>query len=244
MLYVSIHIPKTAGTSFAKALGQAFGPNELFLDYQHVRDHAQVAAQGVHAVDTHGAWLSPDWRELARRYRGDIRRLPRACKMVHGHFPAGKYHPFLTWRKPFYITWVRDPFARAVSNFFYWQSFDPATVPDPLVRTVLSERWSLETFLFHNALRNYQSMFLRGLSWQRIDFIGVVERFPEDLRRLSDMIDRRLDLFEENKGPVSGAVNAHYHFRERFMAFHDEDAALYRHALERHVNRASKSGPA
>jgi hypothetical protein len=233
MLYVSIHIPKTAGTSFAKALGHAFDPDALVLDYQHVRDHAEVALRGVSAVDTHRAWLSPSWLDLIRRYRGDLKALPKTCQLVHGHFPARKYHPLLTWRTPFYITWVRDPFARAVSNYFYWQSFDPETVPDPLVRTVLSERWSLETFLFHSALRDYQSLFLRGLPWQRIDFIGVVERFPEDLQRLSRLLGRPLDLFVENKGPVSGAVERHDHLRERFMAFHEADAALYRYALDR-----------
>jgi hypothetical protein len=153
--------------------------------------------------------------------------------MVHGHFPVLKYHPLLTWRKPFYITWVRDPFARAVSNYFYWQSFDAESVPDPLVRTVLSERWSLEDFLFHNALRNYQSLFLRGVRWGRIDFIGVVERYPEDLQRLSGLIGRPLELYNENKGPVSGAVEAHDHLRERFMSFHTVDEALYRYAITR-----------
>lgn len=233
MLYVSVHIPKTAGTSFAKALGQAFKADELVLDYQHVRDHAVVAAQGVSAVETHRAWLSPNWLDLLRRYRQDLKALPKTCQLVHGHFPARKYHPLLTWRTPFYITWVRDPFARAVSNYFYWQTFDPETVPDPLVRTVLSDRWSLETFLFHPAVRDYQSLFLRGLPWDKIDFIGVVERFDEDLRRLSELMGRPLELFVENTGPNSDAVETYEYLRARFMAAHKKDAALYRYAVER-----------
>lgn len=233
MLFVSVHIPKTAGTSFAKALERAFGPEELVLDYQHVRDHAEVTSQGVSAVHTHHVWLTPGWLDLIRRYRRDRKSLSNACRLVHGHFPVLKYHPLLTWRKPFYITWVRDPFARAVSNYFYWQSFEAETVPDPLVRAVLSERWSLEDFLFHEALRNYQSLFLRGVRWGRIDFIGVVERYPEDLQHLSRLIGRPLKLFTENKGPVSGAVEAHDHLRERFMSFHAVDAALHRYAIAR-----------
>lgn len=237
MFFVSVHIPKTAGTSFARALEQAFDPSELVLDYQHVRDHAEVAGQGVNPVDTHRAWLSPGWMELVRRYRDDRRSLGRTCQMVHGHFPVLKYHPLLTWRRPFYITWVRDPFARAVSNYFYWQSFKADTVPDPLVRMVLSERWSLEAFLFHEALRDYQSLFLKGVPWRRIDFIGVVERYSEDLQRLSGLIGRPLELYTENKGPVSGAVEAHAHLRERFMDFHGTDAALYDYAVN-HGGRA------
>ncbi|WP_299794161.1 hypothetical protein [uncultured Marivita sp.] len=233
MLYVSVHIPKTAGTSFAKALGQAFEEDELVLDYRHARDHAELAARGVGALETHRAWLSPGWLDLARRYRQDINALPKGCKLVHGHFPVRKYHPLMTWRKPFYITWVRDPFARAVSNYFYWQSFDPEHMPDPLVRTVLSDRWSLEDFLFHPALQNYQSLFLRGVPWQRIDFIGVVERFPEDLKKLSAMIGRPLEQFMENTGPVSGAVETHEHLRAHFMEFHEEDTALYHYAVDR-----------
>lgn len=233
MLYVSVHIPKTAGTSFAKALGQAFSADELFLDYRHARDHAGIAAQGISAVETHRAWLSPSWLDLVRRYRQDLNAMPNTCRLVHGHFPARKYHRFMTWRVPSYITWVRDPFARAISNYFYWQTFDPHTVPDPLVRTVLSEGWSLEDFLFHPALRDYQSQFLRGLPWHKIDFIGVVERFPQDLERLSKMIGRPLDVFMENTGPVSGAGETHGGLRTRFMEFHQVDAALYRFAVER-----------
>lgn len=233
MLYVSVHIPKTAGTSFAKALGQAFDRDELFLDYRHARDHADVAAQGVSAVETHRAWLSPDWFDLVRRYRRDLKALPKTCELVHGHFPARKYHPLLTWRRPFYITWVRDPFNRAISNYFYWQTFDPQIVPDPLVRTVLLEGWRLEDFLFHPALRDYQSLFLRGLPWRKIDFIGVVERFSEDLERLSKRIGRPLELFTENTGPISGAIEAHDHLRTPFMDFHQVDAALYRFAVQR-----------
>lgn len=233
MLYVSVHIPKTAGTSFAKSLEQAFAPSEVQLDYQHERDHALVAAQGVEAAKTHQEWLSPPLLQLAWRYRKDLAELPKSIRLVHGHFPARKYHRALTWRKPFYITWIREPFARAISNYFYWQSFDANTMPDPLVRTILLERWDLETYLFHPALRNYQSLFLKGLPWKRIDFLGVTETFAKDLTTLSQMIKRPLKPFVENAGPIANAADKHAHLRDRFLAYHDIDAQLYQYALDR-----------
>lgn len=236
MLYVSVHIPKTAGTSFASSLKHAFSPNEIQFDYQHERDHALLAAQGVEPLGTHQKWLSLNLPQLAWRYRKDLTQLPKSVQLVHGHFPAQKYHRALTWRKPFYITWVREPFARAVSNYFYWQTFDPDTMPDPLVRTVLSENWDLETYLFHPALRNYQSMFLKGLPWQRIDFIGVTETFTRDLATLSQLIKRPLKPFVQNTGPRPKAAHTYDHLRERFLAYHHRDAQLYQYALQRRTS--------
>jgi len=230
MLYVSIHIPKTAGTSFAKALAEAWAPGEFFADYQHERDHARLVEKGVAPLDTHSAWLTAGLPQIAWRYRRDRCHFPKATTLVHGHFPWRKYHPLLTWRKTFYIVWIRDPFARAVSNYYYWQLFDPETVRDPLVKLVLEEKWSLEDFLFHPAMRDYQTMTLSGLPRNRIDFIGVTEHFSEDLACLSRKIGRPFAPHVENVGHAAKAMVSNTHLRARFAAYHDQDTELYRYA--------------
>lgn len=106
-------------------------------------------------------------------------------------------------------------------------------MPDPLVRLILEERWSLETYLFHPALRDYQSLFLQGIPWKRIDFIGVTENFDEDLSRLSTILKRPLKGFHENVGPKHDALSKHASLKSRFLDFHRKDAELYRFALER-----------
>lgn len=232
MLYVSIHIPKTAGTSFARSLTDIVDQNALRLDYQHERDHAAIAKRGIRAVETHKVWLEESFLRLAWRYRSDIKSLSRTTRFVHGHFPVLKYHPLLTWRKTYFITWVREPFARAISNYYYWQAFDAATMPDPLVKTVLDEQWSLETYLFHPALRNYQAMFLKGMPWKRINFFGVTERFSEDLQRLNIETGMNFDTYRENIGPNSDALYEHQHLKERFLQYHSLDAQLYDYARQ------------
>lgn len=240
MRYISVHIPKTAGTSFAKSLTEAVAPEDLYFDYQHDRDFTKLTASGVAAAQVHQAWLTQNPARLAWRYRRDLQALPRTVRFVHGHFPAAKYHPLVTWpgaqKKTFFITWVRDPFARAISNYYYWRSFEVETIQDPLVRTFLQERWSLETYLFHPALRNYQVMFLSGIPWSRIDFFGITEDFPQGLARLGAETGISFTTYRENKGPQPQGVERHLDLKQRFLCYHDRDAALYNYARERSGN--------
>lgn len=55
-LLVSVHVPKTAGTSFRAALHGAFGAG-LRLHYRHEWAAARLHAKGVAPADPHCRWL-------------------------------------------------------------------------------------------------------------------------------------------------------------------------------------------
>ena len=66
-------------------------------------------------------------KTLSRYYR-ELNKIDDSVKCIHGHFPAKKYLPFFVTRNIRFITWVRDPFDRMLSNYFYWKSLDIESV--------------------------------------------------------------------------------------------------------------------
>ncbi|MGK7895088.1 MAG: sulfotransferase family 2 domain-containing protein, partial [Xenococcus sp. (in: cyanobacteria)] len=90
---ISIHVPKTAGTTFKKVLRQVYHPEEIFFDYAHRGD-----------------------------VRNKMLTNPKpGVKVIHGHFPANKYDSkFPDSRK---ILWLRDPIKRLISLYFFWKTW-------------------------------------------------------------------------------------------------------------------------
>ena len=89
------HIPKTAGSSFRKALTEVYG-KRLVLDYEVMKRRE----------------LSP----LRMKLDAVMRRLraPRA-QVIYGHFPLGKYRGLAGRFGAFF----REPIDRTMSNYFY-----------------------------------------------------------------------------------------------------------------------------
>lgn len=90
-LLVSVHIPKTAGTSFGGILDALYG--DAFS----------------HRV---GSRL---WAEETRQ---DPALLAPGTRCVHGHFPADLFDAVADDRK--LVTWIRHPVDRIVSNYFHF----------------------------------------------------------------------------------------------------------------------------
>lgn len=76
-MIVSIHIPKTAGTTFRELLYRDFG-ERLFQDYGDLAGYRSPEADALRAR-----------RKLEIRARRD--ELMRNFDVIHGHFIADKY---------------------------------------------------------------------------------------------------------------------------------------------------------
>src|SRR5688572_24160877 len=101
MLWLMVHIPKTAGTSFRKAMRDHFG-KALILDY----------ADRPMKVRT---WKR-NWRAWLHGYHSSKLELPdEAC--LFGHYLPLKYWALARRRPPRLGTWLRDPVARLVSHY-------------------------------------------------------------------------------------------------------------------------------
>ncbi len=160
---ISVHIPKTAGTSFRRLLRAWFG-ERLFEDYEdrvlHVSETERVAAE----VD-----------ESDRRKR---RLVDYDC--IHGHFMPQKYD-IKSVRRKSYVVWLRDPVERAVSRYFHGRRVRE----DPAFQHDISLAEFAGIARFHNAYSKY----FGGFDLQRFDFLGISEDFDSEVARFAHLFE-------------------------------------------------------
>ena len=86
---ISVHVPKTAGTSFGEYLRLIYGEEKLVTDYEELTVQ-KLIEQG---------------------------NLTNETKIIHGHFPAHKYQGYFPNAKR--IVWLRNPVIRTISWYSY-----------------------------------------------------------------------------------------------------------------------------
>jgi hypothetical protein len=164
---LSVHVPKTGGTSFRAVLERVYGAAQIHTVYPEPRD--LVATEDER-------WFA-DSLALCRR-RVDSPRV------VHGHY-------LLTWYAERFphairIAWLRHPVDRLVSFYHMWREMDLWPSSSPLQRAVREGRLDLLDFARSPAMRDQvTSRFLGEPAARGLAFIGIQERFDQDLQRLS-----------------------------------------------------------
>lgn len=215
-------MPKTAGTSFSKALENYFG-TALFKDYADLPINTPVFERNKAALEASV--------EIAERGLPGIR-----C--VHGHFLPLKYLLLSSRQELRFITWMRDPVERVLSHYYFWQrTYDLENAPG-LHRRVIEEEWSLERFCLGPELRNLYAQFLWGFPLEQFDFIGITEYYDEDLSYLSrEYFGAPWEPFKENAGDTGGHYEIDAGLRRQIEAYHDSDMSLYKRALGERLAR-------
>lgn len=169
-MLISIHIPKTAGTSFGALLQQAYGAR-LLPDYA---DHPLA---------------SPALPRLARACAGRLgaqRRL-QGHDAVHGHFLALKYAHV----PGDMVTWLRHPAQRVVSRYEHYRRDVDQNRPLHAVAG-LRPGLSLEAFSLIPRYRDTCAKYLRWVPWSRIACFGFSEDMDEGLARMRRVLGLEL----------------------------------------------------
>ncbi|RUL66828.1 hypothetical protein EKH79_03185 [Dyella dinghuensis] len=220
---ISVHLPKTAGTSFRLSLREYFGEGyrDDYADgglHRSTRDRCTLAIAAARTIDAQGL--------------GDV-----AC--IHGHFMPVKYL-LLSTRSPLtYVTWLRDPIERLLSHYYYWQeSYDKATSA-PHHRQVIEEGWTLEQFCLSERFRNLYTQYLWGFPLESFAFIGITEFYREDIVEFGErFLGHALPLHRLNASVHSQLPKCFDKaFLQRVRAFHSADVQLYRRAVDMRSER-------
>jgi hypothetical protein len=220
-MLVSLHMPKTAGTSFAFALRRYF-VDALVEDYEMLPINRPRGVREWEAVRT----------GIAVR-----RGLKNGVSAIHGHFLPVKYAIALRGREVHYVTWLRDPVERLLSNYHFWRHNPRGASPaQPLRYRMLQEDWSLERFCLGPEFRNLYHQYLWGFPLGRFAFVGITERYEEDLDAFAArFLDGIATATHARTNPErdSDRYRIEPSLRTRIERHHAKDMALYRRARDR-----------
>lgn len=206
---ISLHIPKTAGTSFRSVLKTVYGDRLTKLDIRN----DQLLVEDKLFFDS---------------------QLPERTKVIHGHFfyPNLQRCIDLSGEVPI-ITWLRDPVERVISNYYYLSKrmAEELQEEEKGMNIRMKMQRSLLEFAATDFARNRMSRFLEGLTLKDLFFVGLVEHYEEDLALLGRKLSwprvrgAALNLTGEAKMEVDEAT------RQQIRALNAEDVALYEQAL-------------
>lgn len=209
---ISIHIPKTAGTSFRNTLCEVYGHQEVVrLDIGLVRQETRIREQLY-----------------------DAPQLPPETRVLHGHFSI----PLLKGRFDIpddlpVITWLRDPVERVISNYFYLaKRLQEELEEDRKGLHILKKmQRTLREYALYEPSQNRMSKFLEGLDLEALFFVGLVEHYEEDVMMLAHKLhwDHTPVFYHNRTGNTRAEVTEED--RAFIRSLNARDVALYERAM-------------
>ncbi len=182
-MIISIHIPKTAGTTLANYFDHSFSRHVYFDYYQHIprdEDRAQVILH----------------KDFLRRF-----------KMIHGHFHYKKYEGIFDDAS--YITCVRHPVDRMISNYRHILRIKDETKPS--YQFMKQNGFDVVTFASFPSMTRAMAIYLEGKPINEYDFIGLSEELGVTIEMLEVFLNTKLRLPEAyDRSEVENMINMNY----------------------------------
>ena len=235
-MFISLHIPKTAGTSFRMALQHLYG-TKLMLAYR-----GQLRGDG---------WLSSagDYRgrppvtpiggkelvELDESRREELYEYCRThdVQCIHGHFelpPMIELFP-----DAHCITFLREPVARLISSYNHWH----------LTKPEAAQRTPFEQYLELPMTRNMYDQHGLLDCLDSLTFIGITEQYDRSLRLLEKMYPELGYLHMEEQNVSEKKVkktDVTPEMKERIRELNTGDLEIYAAAKEWFEGACAKYG--
>jgi len=210
---ISIHVPKSGGTSFRNILESVYGEREVVrFDMPRRKKHDPV---------------------LVNREPWERPVLPAGIRVLHGHFSYEQ----LTRRFEIdalvpVVTWLRHPVDRVISHYFYLNEQLREFIGEEPERWRLLERFgkTMLEFARDKRNRNRTARFLQGMDLERFTFIGLMEHYQDDLDDLGRMLnwDRAIPVIHSNRTREKREVPEE--LRAFIAELNQEDMEVYRYA--------------
>ncbi|MBV8195903.1 MAG: sulfotransferase family 2 domain-containing protein [Candidatus Dormibacteraeota bacterium] len=217
---LSVHVPKTAGTSFKRHLQAIYGPEAVHLVYPDDQERA---------ISDEEFWI----RDCAA-----VARNPTRSRVIHGHFPLAPYR--LRFPSAALVTWLRHPVDRVVSHyhFFYKASRQPEVRRSDVYLQPRSSTMSLLEFAAAPWMRDLVSRYyLGGVKAEEFLFIGIHERMDADVSRLAKLLGWPPNAFPHTNPTTAPEYQEARRIdpktRQVIADLHPGDMELYERALSR-----------
>jgi hypothetical protein len=218
-MLLSIHIPKTAGTSFHHYLRKVF-TNRLMTDYG---DWVEIKTEeGIRHNERRQAEILSRTEHIRQHFDA-----------IHGHYLAGKY--IAVFANAQVVAFIRDPYQHAISTYEHASRSDLKNDAHPGIRLFRENRMTAVDFI--EAFPNHQSLYLSDMPLDDFAMIGLTESYDRSLALFRAIfgVAALPDPGRKNVNPSrKGAVYEITDDVRRAVDKHRaEDLALYRRARER-----------
>lgn len=176
---ISVHIPKTAGTSFRKTLEHVYGERLLSL-YDDI-DEGFVIPKEIDII--HGHLISKDVLKLQAS------------------------NP--EWQDAQLITWIREPVSRFVSNYFYLREVISEKIKSEKALARRMIKTLDEYLAQERECNRMNKYFDTGLlNMGNVTFVGETEQYDQDLHLLAQKLQwREYRIFHNNKTSTKEPVD-------------------------------------
>ena len=158
-------------------------------------------------------------------------KISKDFDIIHGHFYPEKYD-FLGSNSQ-YITFMRDPVQRILSNYFYLKRKIDRKHPDALIVNQLG--FSLEEFANHPDNKNVQAHCLQSQDLKEYQFVGITEHYNESLSALKQQMGIECPFVHSEN--VNQNAKSEYEVSAESIKVieqcNQEDIKLYNIALDR-----------
>ncbi len=204
---LSLHIPKTAGTSFRNILKSVYGED------------------AVVRLDINNKFITRLNEELY-----EATEIPNA-RVLHGHyFFENIQKRFSIPEEVKIITWLRDPVKRVISNYYYLESrlVEILNEEQKNLNILSKMQRSLMEYARDEVNRNRQSKFLQGATPEDFDFIGIQENFDDDLIEIAKVLNwKSIPVsIHQNKTPTE-RPKLSLEILEEIKYLNSDDVAIY-----------------
>lgn len=207
MKIVNIHIPKCGGTSFRKSLEQY--DKNIIYDY--------------------GNKISRDLKELVYEFTNFNNNIILddyiKINCISGHILPIKYKKLYDngWK---FITWLREPSQMLYSKYYH---LTKESNVHSFGKYILDNKIPVEDFVFLPEIKNFYQKFFYNFHSKNYFFIGIVENYESDLKKLSQLLSLELKNYTEN---VNKDKQTNYYDIEpkllgKIKEYHKNDYDLY-----------------
>lgn len=237
-MIISLHIPKTAGTTFRAYLEAAF-PGGVLLDYARTEPDMRRRFTACSESEYSAAVACGNKYNLPQSPEGiaSFKRIAEAgrVRVIHGHFRRARY--IAIYPDGDYITWVREPLARARSHFLFHRRIlaNPNDAENVLIHT---GKLAFRDWLENPEHINEQYRFTSCGKLEKFKFVGLVEEFAAGIalfNRIFGIAGVTRPNARRNANPDKGTDNEiDPTTAARFKALNAADYDLYRRVREQY----------